>query len=133
MKTYADAGIYFRAWRHPVAARRLKALRLLTERTIEVSVWLQLEVLAKPTAFRNSAEVEFFRTWFPSTPLPVPPEVIASAWKLASRHGVSAVDALHLASALAAGCLEFVTLEDTAKPMFGIRGLSVLHLDDVVL
>jgi hypothetical protein len=47
---------------------------------------------------------------------------------LAKKHGLAAVDALHLASAIRQKAEEFITTELPGKPVFRVAGVKVVSL-----
>lgn len=53
--------------------------------------------------------------------------LVRNAMRLARTYGLGAMDALHMAAALEAGCAEFVTAEKRTKPLFSVRegGITV--------
>jgi len=52
-------------------------------------------------------------------------KLVAQAFHMAKKYGLSAVDSLHVAAAKAAGCVELYTTEGTGKPIFRVKGLRV--------
>jgi len=63
------------------------------------------------------------RVWAPLTT-----EIVAAALKEATRHGVSAVDALHLASAAAVKADLFVTTERPPKPLHRSMLVNIISI-----
>jgi len=72
-----------------------------------------LEVLVKPLRDGNAALANLFRDVLLNTAgftsLPITRAVLETAARLRSQHGLRTPDALHAASALAAGCTLFLT------------------------
>lgn len=97
------------------------ALPFLQDPTREfvTSEYVRLEVLPKPTCFRIEAEVEFYNAFFNlnSRIIPTSPALLELAMEEACRHGLSAIDAIHIACAVFGGAEELVTNEKTTKPM----------------
>jgi predicted nucleic acid-binding protein len=85
-----------------------------SRRRFYTSQLVKLELLPKAIFFQQEEEIEFYQT-----------QLGEDAKKLAARHGLAAMDALHLAAALRQGAEEFITAEKPGKPMFRVRGISV--------
>ncbi len=96
---------------------------------------VKLELLPKPAFFRQRAEVEFYETHFRAAVATqeLDRELGREAMELARRHGIAAMDALHLAAAIRLGAEEFFTAEKPGKPMFRARGIKVksIHAERV--
>jgi predicted nucleic acid-binding protein len=58
--------------------------------------------------------------------------VVAEAQQIAERYGVAALDALHVAAALAAGAEELVTTERPGKPIYRVVELRVASVRPAV-
>ena len=81
------------------------------------SRFVQLEVMPKAVHFGHIPEQEFFQTYFDAvTYWAEPGDIIESAYREACAAGLSAMDALHVAAAIAVGADELVTAE-RAKPI----------------
>ena len=91
---------------------------------------VKLEVLPKPVFERRRAEVEFYNNYFndATESEPFSAELGDEAAALAKKHGLAAMDALHLASAIRQGADEFITSELPGKPMFRVAGIKVISL-----
>lgn len=91
-----------------------------------VSDFLRLEVLPKPTYRQDNEEVAFMKTVLDAAEhISVSDRLTARALELAETYGLTALDALHIGSALEAGVDEFVTLEKRKRAMFRITGLPL--------
>jgi hypothetical protein len=100
------------------------------EREIVASTFLRLEVLPKALFHQRTAEIEFYQSvfarvvaWADSSDA-----LIAVAEREASRLGLSALDALHLAAALVLDADELITTEGTGKPMHRTTSLRVVAI-----
>ena len=64
IRTYLDAGVLIAAARgkEPIAIRALEILDDPNRQFVS-SIFLRLELLPKPTYFKNSSEVEFYEAW----------------------------------------------------------------------
>jgi len=49
----------------------------------------------------------------------------------AAKHGLAAMDALHVAAASAMNCLDFITAEGKTKPLYRTKLVRVFFLNDV--
>jgi len=80
--------------------------------------FLQLEVLPVPTIYRRSRELNFYRRFFSRVTHWLDEEpLIKPALDLACQYGLGAMDALHLAAAIALNA-EFISAERPSKPLY---------------
>jgi predicted nucleic acid-binding protein len=129
-RTYIDANLLIAAW-HGKGDAGFKALEVLDDpdRRLVVSDALWLEVMPKPLYFGNHGEIEFYRGIFGRAEhLPWQLQVLEQARALAERHGIAAMDAIHIATAISAGVDEFVSGEKPDKPMFRVTEIPVRSL-----
>jgi predicted nucleic acid-binding protein len=126
VKTFLDSGVLLTAWRGKDAQAALAVMED-PSRQFYTSQLVKLELLPKPVYFKLLGEIEFYQTHFRSTKgeEPLSRELGETAVELACRHGLAAMDALHLAAAIRQGAQEFVTAEKPGKPMFRVRGIAV--------
>ncbi len=89
------------------------------EREFVTSDYVRLEVLPKPTCFNRQEEIEFYEAFFSLNTRTIPTSValLELAMDEACAHGLSALDAVHIACAVFGGAEEIVTTEKTTKPM----------------
>src|SRR6266487_5124806 len=131
IRTYVDSGVLFWA-HHGTAALAVKAMEILDDpdREFVSSVFLRLEVLPKAIYFKNHNEVSFYETFFGAvTEWAVPADsVIQEAYQEACRLGLAAMDALHVAAAIAIRADELVTSEKPEKPIHRVTALKVTTL-----
>ena len=108
------------------------ALELLDDpdRTYVASDFLRLEVLPKAKFQKNRQEALFYETFFDEAS-----RVVVSSSRLireaeieAGKAGLSAVDALHVAAAKRARCVELVTAEKPTKPLFRAAGIQITSI-----
>lgn len=145
--TFPDAGLLIRAASPKRTPEHEHALRVLLDpaRRWCVTSFLRLEVLSRPKHLQLHTVVATLEAFFGAkavrpvrTPLS---RIVARAEALAVRYGLTAMDALHVASALEAKCSEFITAEkDTKRDAKGrgseihrVTELRVTHVDDVVV
>lgn len=121
--TFVDASILIYAAVKPSAqtfARRMRALQVLNDpgREFVASEFLRLEVLPMARYFSKQREVNFYDTYFESIRLWAPDkDLLSPAYETASKHGLGAMDALHI-SAAAYFSAEFVSAEKLTKPIY---------------
>lgn len=88
----------------------------------------RLEVLPKARYHKRRGEVAFYETYFRglgrSRLVPLARSLVRVAMTEAEKWGLAAVDALHVAAAREARCVEFITTERAEKPLFRVGGCS---------
>ncbi len=126
MRTFLDSGVLLTAWRGRDADSALSVMED-PQREFCTSQLVKLELLPKPTFFKQKAEAEFYQTHFRAAKgeEPLSRELGEKAAELASQYGIAAMDALHLAAAIRQGANEFITAEKPGKPMFRVQGIAV--------
>jgi predicted nucleic acid-binding protein len=129
--TYIDAGVLIAANRSRDAVG-VSAIEVLTDadRIFVSSFWLRLEVEPKARYHKQAAELAFYGTFFDAVEQSAMPtsRLATDAFELAARHGLAALDALHVAAAISLGAEEFVTAERHGKPMFRVPGIQVVSI-----
>jgi predicted nucleic acid-binding protein len=129
--TFVDASVLIAAARG-VAPTTQAADVILTDpsRQIVSSDFVRLEVLPKPMYFSKSAEILYYQRYFSAVHLWVAPTLplVRQAFHIAASHGLSAVDALHMAAAEIAGAAEFVTAERATSPLFRVTSLRIVSI-----
>src|SRR5215210_4810652 len=112
--TYLDTGVILAVVRsEPLAAVRAYDLLNDPARAFVGGAALELELLPSAVYYQRAAEQDFCETFLRSTVSWVEPSkrLFALALSLAGMHGLAALDALHIASALEASAQEFITTE----------------------
>lgn len=126
--TFIDAGVLISAARGG-SSSSLDALSILDDpgRSFASSVFVRLEVLPKALFHRRAVEVAFYEEFFRSVKnwAPLGRGLFEDALRVATEAGLSALDALHVAAALAVGADELITSEKRDKPVHRVRGISV--------
>jgi len=91
------------------------------------SDFVRLEVLPKARFHKRADEAEFYETFFTAAHQHVPAskQLVDAAQSEAETSGLKAVDALHVAAAMAAGADEIVTAEKPEKTIFRTRSIAV--------
>lgn len=85
------------------------------------SLFVQLEVLLKAICNKQQAEESFYRSYFAAVSRWAEP--VDNALNVASTYGLSALDGLHVAAALAID--EVVTTEGPTKPIHRAGGIKI--------
>ncbi len=129
--TYVDSGVLIAAARGlgPVS---LAATAIITDpnRQFISSDFVRLEVLPKPIYHHQTTETDFYRAFFATvgTWVATSPLLAERAFQRAATFGLSAIDAAHIAAAELANADEFVTTEQSAKPMFRVTSLRIVSI-----
>ena len=130
MKTFLDASLLIAAHRGDPSVRA-RALAVLDDekRIFVTSDFVRLEVVPKAAYHQNDDELAFYELVLSSsTTVEVSKDLVASALNEAKSHGLSAVDALHIAAAKQSGCVELYTAEREEKPLFRSSGVRVVSV-----
>jgi len=131
IRTYIDAGVLIAAARgeDDVAERALAVLED-SNREFLSSDFLRLEVLPKAIYGNRQAEAEFYEAFF-ETVVGWANDfagIVEDAIGGASKIGLSAMDALHVASAKSVHADELVTTERTVKPIHRAERIRVVSI-----
>jgi predicted nucleic acid-binding protein len=129
-KTFLDSGVLISAHRGEPEIRG-RALSLLDDpgREFVTSDFVRLELLPKAVFNRRSEEVLFYETFFSAAKRqPISRRLLETAFSEASRWGLSATDALHVAAAKMKGCKELHTTEAETKPLHRVKGIKIISL-----
>lgn len=135
-RTYLDTGVLRAAFNgeHKLFQAAFAVLDD-PNREFVITDFLKLELLPKPTYFKETDEVNFYKDFFSIAveTLNTTPVKTAAALDLACEYGLSAIDAIHLQTAIDANVSEFVTTEKTTKAFFKITNqlfqLTSIHQD----
>ena len=132
MRTLLDSGVLLTAWRG-LDAHLALAIMDDPARTFVTSDLVKLELLPKPTCFKQHLEVEFYETHFAAAErsLPLTAALARNAQRLAAQYGLAAIDALHIAAAIRLRAKVFITTELPEKPLFRVREIEVQSLTKV--
>jgi predicted nucleic acid-binding protein len=126
--TFVDAGVLIAAARGRTDVST-EAMAILDDpnRTFGSSEFVRLEVLPKALFNRKTMEAEFYSSFFQAvTRWPDTTDaVVRLAYDVASRFGLAALDALHVAAALNVGAEELITTEKRGKPIHRTMGILV--------
>jgi predicted nucleic acid-binding protein len=130
LKTFLDSGVLLTAWKRGEDHSRAISIMADGVREFVTSDNVRLELLPKPTYEKRHAEVEFYNAHF-SEALACEPfsEALGeAALALARKYGLSAGDALNIASAIRLGAKEFITSEMPGKALFRVGGIKIVSL-----
>lgn len=134
-RTYVDANVLMAAWRGKGDAGA-KAMAILDDpqRALVVSDAVRLEVMPKPLYENQQQESAFYAAIFGAAEqIPWQVSTLEQAHELAQRYGIAAMDAIHVATAIAAQVDEFVSAEKPTKPMFRAREIPMTSLREPTL
>jgi predicted nucleic acid-binding protein len=130
-KTFVDANVLIAAWRGNADLLK-KSMEIIDDpdREFIVSDYLKLEVMPKPTFFKNNDEIQFMQTFIDNASWQVnaTPSITSQAIALACRYGLSAMDALHAETAIEAKADVFFTIEKPTRPLSRIQEIKVISL-----
>ena len=126
-RTYLDSNILIAAFlgQGDLSSDALKIIDD-EDRQLVASDAVRLETLPKPHYEGNQTEVDFYETIFNyAEMLPWNTNILSQAQQLAEKHGIAAMDAIHVSFAIFANVDEFVTKEKLTKPMFRVRDIPI--------
>lgn len=131
MKTYLDTGVLIAAFRDK-GLGGIRALQILddSQRTFASSIFVKLETLPKTVYNQQAIEREFYQTFFDAVTdwANDIEKIVEDAYLISCEYGLAAMDALHIAAALAIDADEFITTEKITKPMFRVAEIKVTPL-----
>jgi predicted nucleic acid-binding protein len=129
--SYIDSGVLISAFRGESQVG-LRAILILDEpdRHFASSPFVQLETLPKSIYQGQSDEQDFYQTFFDSVThwARDVASIVPQAQSIAAQYGIAAMDALHIAAAIAIGAEEFITTEKNTKPMFRVMGIQMISI-----
>lgn len=129
--TFVDSGVLITAFRGKGEDQKT-ALAILddSKRKFASSEFVRLEVLPKAVYHKNTAEVEFYETFFKAVEYwaGISVRLVQEAYQEACRSGLSAIDALHVAAAVSTNADELVTTERVEKPLHRTKQVRVVSI-----
>jgi predicted nucleic acid-binding protein len=122
LHTYLDSSVIINLFsQHAQRAKRANEILMDRARRFIVGDYVWLEVLPKMSYNKLLDQVRITEDIFRNADyVPSTAGIIAHAKTLACVYGLSAVDALHVASAIAGHADELVTFEKPEKPFFRV-------------
>ena len=130
-RTFIDSGVLIAAARgQPDISEHAMAILGDPDREFASSQFVKLEVLPKAIFFRHQAEVEFYEEFFQSVIYfaDFSDRIVEEAFQLASRFGLSAMDALHIAAARSVQATELITTEKPGRAIHRVALIQVISL-----
>jgi predicted nucleic acid-binding protein len=131
IRTFIDAGILIYAARSQGDMAE-KALQILEDENREFasSIFIQLEVLPKAIYNQQRGEVNFYEAFFGEVSYWAKDinSIIETAYEESSKFGVGAMDALHIASAVSVGAIEFVTNEKPERSIHRTKSIKITSI-----
>jgi predicted nucleic acid-binding protein len=126
--TFVDAAVLIAAARG--GSEQAARVEYSTEREFAASPFLRLEVLPQATFNKREAEVAFYEAFFSavSTWATDLHSITEAALEEASRRGVEAMDALHVAAAASVAAAELVTAEKASRSIHRARAVKVVTI-----
>lgn len=131
IRTFVDADVLIWAARGRESLSQAAMQKLAgASREFVGSDFLRLEVIPKAAFHRQIAETAFYERYFAAVVawVEASPSLVTHAESLATRYGLSAVDALHVAAAKAAGAVELITAERPESPLFRVQDLLITSI-----
>jgi hypothetical protein len=128
---FIDAGVLISAIRGtPEVIAKAREILTAPEASFASSAYVRLEVIPKATFHKQENEQAFYEDFFENVSHWAPPgeSLVQNAFAVASRAGLSALDALHVAAARAVGADELITSEKPGKPIHRVQGITVRTL-----
>lgn len=127
-RIYVDSGVLLAAARGTDEIAQ-DALAVLDDPDAQFasSIFVRLELLPKAICNRRFAEAQFYETFFAAASAwaDLSSNLAQTAFDIAALYGLSAMDALHVAAAIAVNADELVTSERATSPLLRVRMLPV--------
>lgn len=130
IRSFLDSGVLLAAVKSAERDRE-KALQLLEDpdRLFLTSPFVHLELVPKAVFHKKRLERDFYEVYFSRAEwCRDAAKILSVATVEAAGHGLSAMDALHLAAARILGADELVTTERPGKPLYRTDLLEVKYL-----
>ncbi len=131
-RKYLDTGVLIAAIRGDLPLQQA-AFNVINDPDCSffITDFLKLELLPKAVFNGKLTEADFYRGYFETAEcVELSSDLVEKALNLACQHGLSAIDALHIQSAVSCSATEFITTEKNTKPFFNVvvNGLRVISL-----
>jgi predicted nucleic acid-binding protein len=137
-RTFLDSGVLIAASRAD-ADQSHPAMRVIAdpERLLLTSVFVRLEVYPKAKVGQFPTQRAFLNEFFMDPSVLWAKDlnmIVQIALGVAEDHGLSAMDAMHIAAALMLDAQQFVTTEKQGRSVYRVsgrvEGLQVVHVND---
>ncbi|PSR14937.1 nuclease [filamentous cyanobacterium CCP3] len=135
-RTFVDSGVLIAAARgENVIAEAALSFLADSTRIFVSSPFVRLEVLPKAIFNQKTVETEFYETFFSAVATWVTDtdRLVQQAHTLACNYGLAAIDALHVAAAIALEAEDLLTTEKSTKPMYRVPNIRVISVFDAGL
>lgn len=130
-RTFVDAGVLIAAARGQDGIGE-RALHILEDpgREFVASAFLRLEVLPKALYNKRAKEAQFYEEFFRAVSYWATDteKIIADAEREATKYGLGAIDALHVAAAASAGATELITTERLQRSIYRAQSIKVTSI-----
>ena len=135
VRTFLDAGVLITAARG-TGEDADKTLQILKSpnRKFAASQFLKLEILPKAIFNQSHLEVAFYEAYFDAVAYWATDveNILTAGYQEAAEFGLGAMDALHIAAAVATEADEFITSEKPSKSIYRTRSIAVISIADAV-
>jgi predicted nucleic acid-binding protein len=131
LKTYLDSGVLIMAFRvSGEVGDRARQILLDTNREFALSALARLELLPKAMYEQRRDEVRFYQEYFAGVKhwARGVEQLLDEGYRIGCNYGLVAIDALHVAAALAVEANELVTTERSTKPMHRVKEIRVISI-----
>lgn len=131
LKTYLDSGVLIMAFRvNGEVGERARQILTDSNREFASSVFARLELLPKAMYERRQDEVRFYQEYFAGVQhwARDVEQLLDEGYRIGSSYGLAAMDAIHVAAALAVEADELVTTERSTKPMHRVSEIRVVSI-----
>ena len=129
--SFIDSGVLIAAVRgEGIIAENALAVLKNIDLKFASSFYVKMEVLPKAIFYQNDNEVEFYQTFFSLVDYWANDEekVKQIAYEQASKFGLSAMDALHIAAAISVNADELITTEKLNKPIHRTKSINMISI-----
>lgn len=130
-RTFVDSGVLIAAVRgEDVIAEAALSFLADSTRVFVSSPFVRMEVLPKAIFNQKTVEAEFYEAFFSAvvTWATDTDSLIQQAHGMACNYGLAAMDALHVAAAIALNAEDLLTTEKPTKPMYRVPNLRVISV-----
>ncbi|MBE9140795.1 type II toxin-antitoxin system VapC family toxin [Nodosilinea sp. LEGE 07088] len=130
-RTFVDSGVLIAAARgEDLIAETALGFLADAHRVFVSSPFVRLEVLPKAIFNQKTVEAEFYETFFSAvaTWATDTDSLIQQAHAIACNYGLAAMDALHVAAAIALNAEDLLTTEKPTKPMYRVPNLRIISV-----
>lgn len=131
MKTYLHSGVLITAFRvEGEVGDRARGILIDENRQFASSVFARLELLPKAMYQQHRDEVRFYQEYFAGVQHWARDidKLLEDSYQIGCNYGLAAIDALHVAAALAVEANELITTERITKPMHRVSAIRIVSI-----